>query len=69
MAYFTLFLFYIAIVGVFVFAWWRIWEKAGYKGIWALLMVIPVVNIAAFLYLAFSDWPVHRFLDQLDDDF
>ena len=26
-AYFTMFAVYIAIIGVFVLAWWRIWEK------------------------------------------
>lgn len=53
-------LFYVLIIGLFIWAYWKIWSKAGFNGAWALLMLIPVVNVAAFFYLAFADWPVHR---------
>ncbi|MEM5518207.1 hypothetical protein WNY37_14705 [Henriciella sp. AS95] len=61
------FLLYIVLLGTFVFAMWQIWEKAGYNGAWSLLMFIPIVNLASFFYLAFSDWPVHRMLGGPDD--
>ena len=31
--------------------------RLGYKPLWALLMVIPVVQIAAYWALAFMRWP------------
>jgi uncharacterized protein (DUF983 family) len=34
-----------------------IFEKAGYSKWLSLLMVVPVVNIIAIYYLAFSEWP------------
>ena len=66
-AMFTMFLLYLAVVGIFVFAYWQIWSKAGFSGAWALLMFIPIVNVAAFFYLAFADWPVHRYMSGPDD--
>ena len=35
----------------------RILHKAGYSGWWSIVMVIPVVNIAAIWVFAFADWP------------
>lgn len=65
--YLALILFYLAIVGTFVLAYWKIWTKAGFSGAWSLLMFIPIVNIAAFFYLAFAEWPVHRLIGGPDD--
>lgn len=45
---------------------WRIFEKAGFKGAYALVMAVPVLNIAGLLMLAFIEWPVHRLVDYLD---
>ncbi len=60
-------IFYLAIVILFIVAYWKIWSKAGFSGAWSLLMLIPLVNIIAFLYLAFAEWPVHRQLANPDD--
>ncbi|WP_084398862.1 hypothetical protein [Henriciella aquimarina] len=68
-AYLTVLIFYLAVIGVFVLAWWRVWEKAGFRGAWSLLMFVPIVNIASFFYLAFAEWPVHRMLRGPDDEF
>lgn len=63
----------IAIVG-FVLAvivaavWWQIFSKTGHGGWMGLLMLIPVVNLIMLLFLAFSDWPVHKELRQLRDE-
>jgi len=51
---------YIAIIVLFIVGYWKIWSKAGFNGAWSLLMLVPLVNIGAFLYLAFADWPVHK---------
>jgi hypothetical protein len=42
----------------FVIAWVKILSKAGYSGAWALVGVIPIVNIVMFFVFAFSRWPV-----------
>ena len=45
---------------VMVIAFWQIYKKAGFNGMMSLLMLIPGVNLAAMLYLAFVEWPVTR---------
>jgi hypothetical protein len=45
---------------VMVIAFWQIYKKAGFNGVMGLLMLIPGVNLAAMLYLAFVEWPVTR---------
>jgi hypothetical protein len=45
---------------VMAFAFWRIFRKAGFEGVLGLLILIPVVNVAAILWLALADWPVLR---------
>ena len=47
----------VAIAAVVVFAFWHIFKKAGLHGAWSLLMLVPLVNIGAVLYLAFAEWP------------
>jgi hypothetical protein len=59
-------LFYIAIVAFFILIYWRIWSKAGYAGAWALLMLVPLVNIGALCYLAFAEWPVTKKVRELE---
>jgi membrane-anchored protein YejM (alkaline phosphatase superfamily) len=45
--------------------WWKIFSKAGHIGAIGLLMWIPLVNIILLLYLAFSEWPIHKELREL----
>ena len=52
-------IFYLVVFIVFLVAYWKIWSKAGFNGAWSLLMFVPLVNLIAFLYLAFAKWPVH----------
>lgn len=47
---------------VIVVPGWRIVEKAGYRGAWALLLLVPVVNLLAVWALAFARWPSQRAL-------
>ena len=51
---------YLAIIVLFVVGYWKIWSKAGFNGAWSLLMLVPLVNLIAFLYLAFAEWPIHK---------
>ena len=43
--------------GAIVFPFWKINTKAGYPGWLALLIIIPMVNVAYLYFLAFSPWP------------
>jgi hypothetical protein len=52
-----LILYAVAIVG-----WWRIVSKAGYTGAWALIALVPLVNLVFFFIFAFSDWPILKTL-------
>lgn len=45
---------------IFVIPTWRIVERAGYHGAWALLVLVPLVNIIALWVFAFSQWPRGR---------
>lgn len=55
-----LFLMWAALVALLVFAFWRIFAKAGFPGVLGLLMLVPVVNVGAVVYLAFAEWPALR---------
>ena len=57
---------YLAMIILFIVAYWKIWSKAGFNGAWSLLMLVPLVNLIAFLYLAFADWPIHKRLRDPD---
>ncbi len=39
---------------------WMIVKKAGYNPALSLLILIPLVNLAALYVFAFSHWPEHR---------
>lgn len=43
-----------------VFAWAKIFSKAGYSSALCILMLIPLVSLITFLWFAFSEWPVRR---------
>lgn len=57
---------YLVIIAVAIVANWKIWSKAGYAGAWSLLMIVPLVGIGAYLYLAFAEWPVQKRVRQLE---
>jgi len=56
---------YIATVIVFIWAWRGILHKMGYSGWYVLLFFIPIVNLAAFFYLASVKWPIEKELEGL----
>jgi hypothetical protein len=56
---------YIAILVVFLIAYIRIIQKAGYSGWWILIGFVPIVNVVMFLVFAFSRWPVLQERDAL----
>ena len=48
----------VAIIAVVPF--WRICTRVGYSPWMSLLILIPLVNIVFFYYLAFSEWPSQK---------
>jgi hypothetical protein len=50
----------IALLVGLVIAFWQIFKKAGYPGAYGLLIAIPFVNIAVLVFLAASEWPIHK---------
>jgi len=45
---------------VLVIPAWRVVQKAGFPGAWALLLLVPLVNVAALWLFAFTRWPNER---------
>ena len=58
--------FIIIFVICFLIIWplWRICRKTGYGGVLSIGLLVPFLNIAILLYLAFSEWPIERELKQ-----
>lgn len=57
---FAIFWFCIALVAIIftIYCWWRVAQKCGYPGVYSLLLLIPLVNIAIQLIWVFSEWPI-----------
>lgn len=54
-------IFFVLILTVIqIFAFCRIFSKAGFSWALGLLMLVPIANIVMFFFLAFADWPIHR---------
>lgn len=56
-------IFCIALVFTILYIWfyWRIFEKAGFSGALSLLCLIPGFGqLIAVLILAFGEWPIHQ---------
>ena len=58
---------YVAFIVLMLVANWKIWSKAGFHGAWSLLLLVPVVNLIAYLYFAFAEWPIRRRLSGPED--
>jgi hypothetical protein len=58
-------LFIIALIGLVVIPYWKIWQRTGHSGAWGLLMVVPFVNIVSLWVLAFKRWPALGDRDRL----
>jgi hypothetical protein len=51
------FLMYGVFAVVVVIPCWKIFEKAGFPPALSLVMLIPIANIVALYFVAFSNWP------------
>lgn len=47
----------LVILALAVIPYWKIWQRTGHSGAWALLMIVPIVNIISLWVLAFKRWP------------
>ena len=54
-----------AVVVLTIVAYWRIATKAGYNGVFSLLMLVPLANIVLLIYFAFTEWPIEQDLQRL----
>ena len=52
--------------GFIIWPYWRIFRKIGHPGWLGILMIVPFVNFALFLFLAFSKWPLEQRLEELE---
>lgn len=50
--------FWLSVFVVLAVAFWNLYRKAGFDGVYGLLMLVPGVNLGVVLFLAFADWPV-----------
>jgi len=55
----------LVITALMVWAYCRIFHKAGYHWALGLLMLLPIANIVVPFVLAFSDWPIEKQLLQV----
>jgi hypothetical protein len=45
---------------IFLVPFWKIFEKAGFPPALSLIMLVPIANLVALYFIAFSTWPVSR---------
>ena len=50
---------------LYVIAFCKIFQKAGYSWALGLLMLVPIANFIMPLYLAFAQWPIHKEISEL----
>lgn len=63
MAIFIMLAVFLFIVPLFLFKlflWWRIFSKAGYSGVFGLLLLAPFGTMIMLCILAFSNWPIGK---------
>jgi hypothetical protein len=46
-----------------IWAWAKVFSKAGYSPLLGILMIVPAVGLITFFWFAFSRWPVLRRLE------
>lgn len=43
---------------IMVIPFWRICRRLGFPGFMGLLVLVPLLNLVFFYYLAFASWPI-----------
>lgn len=57
-AFGAIFIFYIIVIVLTLYAWAQILRKAGYSPWWALVGFVPLLNLVMFFVFAFARWPI-----------
>lgn len=57
--------FLLILLGLWLWIWWRIFDKTGYGGPFGLLMIVPVANLVMICVLSFGKWPILQELESL----
>lgn len=62
MAYFSIlhWLLMLFSIGIILIPCWRIVQKAGFSGVYSLLLFVPVANIIAVWIFSLVEWPVQK---------
>jgi hypothetical protein len=58
--FFPVLIMMLVVFAVIWFPWSRIFSKAGYSPWLCLTMFVPLVNLVALYWFAFSEWPALR---------
>jgi uncharacterized membrane protein YhaH (DUF805 family) len=48
------------VLAIFLFTYAVIVRKAGFSPWWALLTLVPVVNLFALAFFTLSEWPIEK---------
>ncbi|MBI1756471.1 MAG: hypothetical protein HYR64_05130 [Fimbriimonas ginsengisoli] len=52
--------FWIALMALIIWCYWKIFSKAGFNGALSLLFLVPCANLVILIWFAFSEWPIER---------
>jgi hypothetical protein len=55
----------LAIEAVLFFLWGRIFHKAGFSWLLALLMFLPFVNAIVIVWFGFTKWPIEKEIERI----
>ena len=44
-------------LGLTIWGAYKVVQRAGYPGVWAFILLVPVVNLVMLYVFAFADWP------------
>lgn len=58
--WFIVFVMITPLMALLVVPTWRILQRAGFNGAWALLMLVPVLGILVLWFVSFLKWPTDR---------
>lgn len=56
-AFGAIFIVYLVVIVLTLYAWGQILRKAGYSPWWAVVGFVPVLNLVMFFVFAFARWP------------
>jgi hypothetical protein len=55
----------LVLFAITIWAYCKIFQKAGYHWAFGFLMLVPIANFVMLLYLGFSEWPVQMEVREL----